>query len=105
VALSDQSPVGSKPEGKPKRFYTTGEVAEMFGVTRRTVINWCDRGRIPSILTPGGQRRIPVTAFLTSPEDEAERQTIKARLAAKAAGQPIPSGDDIAAEIRARRQG
>lgn len=104
MAISDQNPLGARVEGKPKRFYTTGEVAEMFGVTRKTVINWCERGRLPSVLTPGGQRRIPVSAFPLSPEEMAEREALKARLAARVAGMPTPTDEEIADEIRSRRQ-
>jgi excisionase family DNA binding protein len=39
-------------------FLTPGEVAQMFGVTPRTVANWCDKGRLAFVATLGGQRRI-----------------------------------------------
>ncbi|MBC7545577.1 MAG: helix-turn-helix domain-containing protein, partial [Candidatus Sericytochromatia bacterium] len=34
-----------------KEFYTPGEVARMFGVTARTVANWCDLGRLLYVST------------------------------------------------------
>lgn len=40
-------------------YLTTGEVADLFRVTRYTVARWCDTGRIACIHTPTGHRRIP----------------------------------------------
>lgn len=39
------------------RLLTTREVAALFGVDPRTVTVWVRAGRIPALLTPGGQRR------------------------------------------------
>jgi excisionase family DNA binding protein len=100
MAISDQEPVGAN--AKAKLFYTTGEVAEMFGVTRRTVTKWCEQGRIPSTVTPGGQRRIPVSA-LGGQVYQTRKEELKARLASKLAGHQIPTGEEIAEEIRSRR--
>jgi excisionase family DNA binding protein len=36
---------------------TSAEVANLFGVERRTVVLWANRGRIPALRTPGGQHR------------------------------------------------
>jgi excisionase family DNA binding protein len=36
---------------------TSAEVANLFGVDRRTVVLWAKRGRIPALRTPGGQHR------------------------------------------------
>lgn len=36
---------------------TTGQVAEFFGVTRRTVQKWADEGTLPCSRTLGGDRR------------------------------------------------
>ena len=44
------------------RFLTPGEVAAMFRVDPKTVTRWASQGRIPSIRTPGGQRRYPADA-------------------------------------------
>ena len=38
------------------------EVAEMFGVTARTVTRWATEGRLTYIVTPGGHRRYPRAA-------------------------------------------
>ena len=40
----------------------TREVAELFRVSDRAVTDWAQRGRIPSVLTPGGHRRYPADA-------------------------------------------
>jgi excisionase family DNA binding protein len=42
---------------------TVGEVAHFFRVSERTVWKWLAKGLIPSLTTPGGQRRIPVSIF------------------------------------------
>ncbi|MDQ6854977.1 MAG: helix-turn-helix domain-containing protein, partial [Actinomycetota bacterium] len=34
---------------------TSAEVAEIFGVDRRTVVLWAKRGRLNALRTPGGQ--------------------------------------------------
>jgi excisionase family DNA binding protein len=36
---------------------TSAEVAEIFGVDRRTVVLWAKRGRLNALRTPGGQHR------------------------------------------------
>ena len=49
------------------RLLTSAEVAAMFRVDPKTVLRWASTGRIPSIHTPGGQRRYRdsvVQAFL-----------------------------------------
>ncbi len=43
--------------GDPTRRLTTAEVAFLFQVSPRTVTDWASKGRISSILTPGGHRR------------------------------------------------
>lgn len=44
------------------RFLTTRKIAEMVGVSERTVANWIDRNQLSAHRTPGGHRRV-------SPED------------------------------------
>ncbi len=39
------------------RWLRSTEVARIFGVDRRTVLNWARNGRINSQLTAGGHRR------------------------------------------------
>jgi excisionase family DNA binding protein len=49
-------------------WYRTSEVAQLLGVTDRTVINWAQRGMLPHFTTPGGHRRFraeDIEAFLT----------------------------------------
>ncbi|WP_396445205.1 helix-turn-helix domain-containing protein [Actinomadura sp.] len=41
----------------PEWVIRPGEVARMFGVHRRTVARWAERGELASIRTPGGERR------------------------------------------------
>ena len=41
---------------------TTGEVAVMLRVSRATVTGYCRRGKLASVRTPGGHRRIPLAA-------------------------------------------
>lgn len=36
---------------------TSGEVARLFGVSRRTVARWADEGKLTVIRTLGGHRR------------------------------------------------
>ncbi|MEV4096113.1 BldC family transcriptional regulator [Streptosporangium saharense] len=40
-----------------ERLLTPGEVAHIFGVDPKTVNRWSLTGKIPSLKTPGGQRR------------------------------------------------
>jgi excisionase family DNA binding protein len=39
-----------------------GEVADRLKVSPRAVQAWCKAGKLPSIVTPGGHRRIPESA-------------------------------------------
>lgn len=52
----------SEGDGKPPDWLDTtllrsGEVALLFQVSRRTVIQWARAGKLPFITTPGGHRR------------------------------------------------
>ncbi|MER7128278.1 BldC family transcriptional regulator [Streptosporangium saharense] len=40
-----------------EQLLTPGEVAHIFGVDPKTVNRWSLTGKIPSLKTPGGQRR------------------------------------------------
>ena len=58
-----------------------GEVAKMFGVNARTVTRWSDRGLLPFIQTPTGQRRyrygdVKAAAAIHAPLDGLESQEI-----------------------------
>lgn len=59
---------------KPQKDYlTTTELARLCGVSRFTIINWVNRGKIRAIRTVGRQYRIPVSeaiSFLESCHNE-----------------------------------
>jgi excisionase family DNA binding protein len=44
------------PTGR-RAFYTTGEIARLCQVTKRTVITWIDGGRLKGFRIPGGRHR------------------------------------------------
>jgi excisionase family DNA binding protein len=44
-----------------ERLLTPGEVAALFRVDPKTVTRWASAGRIGSIRTPGGHRRLPAS--------------------------------------------
>jgi excisionase family DNA binding protein len=47
-----------------RRAYTTGEVARLCQVTKRTVIKWIDGGRLKGYVIPGSRhRRVPASAL------------------------------------------
>ena len=47
-----------------KAVYTTGEVANLIHIHQTTVIDWVDKGLLPSYKTPGGHRRISKESLL-----------------------------------------
>lgn len=56
---------------------TTSEVAELFGVTPRTVTRWAEEGRLTPMRTLGGHRRYPrsqVKELLAERDEEEERR-------------------------------
>lgn len=55
--MKNQATEGGKTSAKD--YYSPGEVAKMYGVTSKTVSNWCEKGRLSFITTPSGHRRIP----------------------------------------------
>ena len=48
-----------------KDFLSTTELARLCGVSRFTVINWVNKGRINTLKTIGGKNRIPATEAIT----------------------------------------
>jgi excisionase family DNA binding protein len=61
-----------------ERLLTPGEVALMFRVDPKTVTRWASAGRIGSIRTPGGHRRLresEVSALLADLTVDASRST------------------------------
>lgn len=49
--------MGSKQTHEADALMTTGEVAAMFRVSRKTVNKWANTGRLTSFRTLGGHRR------------------------------------------------
>lgn len=45
------------------RFLTTHQIANLLGVSERTVANWIDRGHLEAFRTPGGHRRVAPPAL------------------------------------------
>lgn len=45
------------PENHPVHLLTVSEVADLFGVSAKTVSRWAREGRIASVRTLGGHRR------------------------------------------------
>ena len=45
-----------------RAWYTTGEVAQLLGVSDRAVVNWARAGMLAHFTTPGGHRRFRVAA-------------------------------------------
>lgn len=41
----------------PEKPYTSGDVAQLFGVDSDTVARWANAGRLPHFRTPSGHRR------------------------------------------------
>jgi excisionase family DNA binding protein len=52
-----QAPEPDRRHSAPDDLLTSAEVAERFGVDRRTVVLWAKRGRLRALRTPGGQHR------------------------------------------------
>jgi len=46
-------------KNRAKAFLARSEVARLFHVSPVTVVRWAERGKLPSELTLGGQRRYP----------------------------------------------
>lgn len=86
-----------------KQFYTPGEVAALFGVTPKTVSNWCNKGLLECITAPSGHRRIPVAAIKGGLEYDEKLAKVKAKLASKNDSTLSPAGESIAEEIQSRR--
>lgn len=55
-----------------KDFLTTSQVANEFGVTRRTVYRWLETGKIKGTKTPTGDWRIPKSEITFFTDQTAE---------------------------------
>jgi excisionase family DNA binding protein len=59
-----QRPWRRPPEvGDQEPLLKPSEVALRLNVSHRAVLAWCKAGKLPSIFTPGGHRRIPESAI------------------------------------------
>jgi excisionase family DNA binding protein len=103
------------------RFLTTHQIANLIGVSERTVANWIDRGHLEAFRTPGGHRRvspqglrqflnqrgIPVPEelcddirILIVEDDPMVAQTLKGHLTANDSGYEVTTiGDGVSALI------
>lgn len=52
-----------------RKLLTSGEVAELFGVTRRTIDRWEEAGKLEAQRTLGGHRRFPASEVYGLLED------------------------------------
>lgn len=48
--------IGADTRGE---YITTGQAAELLGVSPKTVARWANQGKLPHIITLGGHRRFP----------------------------------------------
>lgn len=103
MALHDRQPEARALPAKD--YYTPGEIAKFFGVTSRTVGNWCASGRLPFITTPSGHRRIPASAVKGGREAISRWEALQERLATRTRGVPTPSEQEVADQVIARRRG
>ncbi len=46
-------------------FMNPGQIAKVCGVSRRSVNNWINSGKLPSFKTPGRHNRVRMSDFLT----------------------------------------
>jgi excisionase family DNA binding protein len=58
ISRSSQEPPGDHGAKRRKDYLTTTELAKLCGVSRFTIINWINEGRIRAVKTFGGHRRI-----------------------------------------------
>lgn len=101
--MASRRPKVRGQQGDDREYYTPGEVARMFGVTTRTVANWCDKGILQSVATLGGQRRIIATSIKGGQAYDAKLESFAQRMESLRAGAPVPSGEEIARAVRAAR--
>ncbi len=105
--MAAREPVKTPDELSPAEreiYYLPGEVADMYGVTTRTIANWCDRGILKAIMTPTGQRRILASSLKGGRAYHDKKAAFVERMARKRAGVPVPSGEKIAEVVREARK-
>lgn len=67
------------PDPKQQRYASSAYVANRCGVTKKTVVRWCERGDVLFKQTPGGDYRIavddenwPIDVYEDAPAGEGE---------------------------------
>jgi excisionase family DNA binding protein len=50
---------------QPKLLSTT-QAADLLNVSRRTILNWIETGKVPYVRLPGGDYRLPLSGLLSS---------------------------------------
>jgi excisionase family DNA binding protein len=50
---------------QPKLLSTT-QAATLLNVSRRTILNWIEAGKVPYVRLPGGDYRLPLSGLLSS---------------------------------------
>jgi len=76
--VAGKKPIDIDKNKLNKDFLSTTELARLCGVSRFTVINWVNKGKINTLKTIGGKNRIPATeaiAFLESMHCQASHET------------------------------
>lgn len=48
------------------KLLSTAQAAELLNVSRRTVLNWIEAGKVPYVRLPGGEYRLPLSGLLSS---------------------------------------
>lgn len=64
------------------KYLTPEQVCKQFGYHPKTISEWADSGKIECIKSPGGHRRYPESAFISSPKTDRER-VLYARVSTK----------------------
>jgi excisionase family DNA binding protein len=67
------------------------QVAERYSVHLKTVLRWCERGKIPHLRQPGGQLRFPLERLEMFQAQRTDGTRYHVRSAAKAASREQPA--------------
>ena len=65
VSAAGKGAMDKGETGLQKDYLTTTQLARLCGVSRFTIINWVDQGKIGTTRTLGGHHRIPVSEAMT----------------------------------------
>ena len=74
------------PKNRSRAFLARSEVARLFHVSPVTVVRWAERGKLPSELTLGGQRRYPRKGTLAVLSEVTRNARVSRRAEAATAG-------------------